>query len=270
MNKFALLNIKSDEYFQTSYSLPEGNLIPIPINTTVEAPQNNSRFWTNKKYTLQGDECEDFNMPVRVYICKGVVDEVSGIQINSVVMKQDGDNDDTIFSLTKLDCKLLGIPYEKNLQLFPKNLEWTRLTEENADSTRFDANNLGTYPATHEDGTIRKMHVFIGNIRRVGKSNMVLMPDVLEAIQEAVLARTIRFKFKDPNLAKSTTIISMHKNATFFYDDEKKGIDFMLYFGKGIKPEVFEGKNIDDIFNVSWQPKKQVVFALKLNDLNTM
>lgn len=239
--------------------LENGNLTPIPIKFELlgELDNNNCYLKTNQLYSLQGENCEGFSMPTRVYSCKGFIDDIGGMKIDSVVMKQVEGDTDTIFSLTKLDCKLLGIPFEEKLQLFPKDFNWQRVvtTQEQRD---FDVNNLGTYKPSPKDGTIRMMHIFVKNIEW-GRGTNIIMPNRSKSIDVTTLMRTVKFSFKDINLARRYPIVAkpLFLDNPIFYDKRKKGVNFMLHFavagGKGIEPELLEGKNIDDIIKMTWE-----------------
>lgn len=60
----------------------------------------------------------------RFYKMIDYVGKLNDVDIESVVVKQVGGEDTTVFSLTKADCKELGIPYEPKLQLFPLQMKW--------------------------------------------------------------------------------------------------------------------------------------------------
>lgn len=122
-----------------------------------DIPKSTKQFQIGDRYVLQGTSCDDFSMPSKVYEIKGVLGTVNDICLNSVVVKQLSGEKSTIFSLTKTDCQTLGIPFERELQIFPQNLNWTKVTEEAAIETlEFDANNMATYPVCVIDETIRK------------------------------------------------------------------------------------------------------------------
>lgn len=83
------------------------------------------RLRIGENYSLFDNACEGFIPIERVYKLIGVVNTLNGIQIDSYIMKQIDGPETTIFSLTKSDCKLLGIEYEEGLQLFPFGLDWS-------------------------------------------------------------------------------------------------------------------------------------------------
>jgi hypothetical protein len=116
-------------------------------------------FEVGGMYVLQGTTCDDFDMPIKVYEVKKVLDVVDGINLNSIIVKQVSGPTSTIFSLTKGDCKILGIPFETGLQIFPQSQGWIKyygeLPEESKE-VEFDASDYSTYPCCIIDGTIRR------------------------------------------------------------------------------------------------------------------
>ena len=90
-------------------------------------------FNRGDKYALVLQGEEDFQNIERTYAVVGKIDKMNNIEINAVIVKQIDGNDTTIFSLTKADCKELGIKYAPGLQLFPANMNWKQIEEEKDD-----------------------------------------------------------------------------------------------------------------------------------------
>lgn len=84
--------------------------------------------------SLKNDVAEGFEPTTKKFKIISYIEKIGEIPIDSYVMKQVDGPVGTIFSLTKYDCKELGIKYEKGLQLFPKNLNWINLNTSNATS----------------------------------------------------------------------------------------------------------------------------------------
>lgn len=84
-------------------------------------------FNRGDKYALVLQGEEDFQNIERTYAVIGKIEKLNDIEIDAVIVKQIGGNDTTIFSLTKADCKELGIRYVPGLQLFPANMNWKQL-----------------------------------------------------------------------------------------------------------------------------------------------
>ena len=61
------------------------------------------KFKKGDVFALQGVECDDFSMPVKEYEVIKKVDDVFGIQLDGLVVKQISGDTSTIFSLTKTD-----------------------------------------------------------------------------------------------------------------------------------------------------------------------
>lgn len=120
-----------------------------------------------KKYSLKGEECDDFNMPTKTYELIAIIDSVNGVDLNGVVMKQIAGNVGTIFSLTKNDCRLLNIEFQNNLQLFPKEFSWQLVEEKMAKCESngvFDyVNDLSKYPIDYYCHGIKHIMLKISN-----------------------------------------------------------------------------------------------------------
>lgn len=122
---------------------------------------NSSPFIKEHLYQIKKEECDGFETEDKTYQFKGVIDELNGIKIDSVIMKQVSGQKSTIFSLTKFDCRNIGLTFENGLQLFPKNMEWVDVTpqshqnEEIKEENTFVITNLSTYPRCSIDETIR-------------------------------------------------------------------------------------------------------------------
>ncbi|MBR6516926.1 MAG: hypothetical protein IKT40_08850 [Bacilli bacterium] len=138
-------------------------------NPTTEAVKVDDFFTVGDKYTIQGDECDGFSMSSKLYELVGKCDQLYGIDVNAVIMKQlSGDKSSLIFSLTKDDCKSLGVNFERGLQVFSKNLSWKKI-EENKKEEKvekkykfFDPQDLSTYPMDQSTKKINSICVKIG------------------------------------------------------------------------------------------------------------
>ena len=131
----------------------------------------NDKFEIGKLYSLQGETCEDFKMPIKIYELIAIIKSLNGIQLNSIVVKEISETDDSIFSLTKLDCSLLGVSFQRGLELYPMSLDWKKVEaekNESKDTTKdlfdmkyFSSIDLSTYPVNRGDKTIKNMIVEI-------------------------------------------------------------------------------------------------------------
>lgn len=236
--------------------LPEGFITPIPIKyDAVETVQETEHLIPGQLYKLRGEECEGFEMPTRVYMCKGIFKELEGIPLNAVLMKLVEGEEDSIYSLTRLDCKLLNVDYETKLQLFPDNFDWQQVAEIPRER-EFDVANLGTYKPSTTNGKIKLMHVFLNGIRLYNrKSVQTPASDLVNSVNSFL--GSIMFTFKNIELQRRFPIVAkpivIGNESAPFFDARKDGINFMLFFGEqGIDPSVFEGYNIDSLIEVSW------------------
>ena len=143
-------------------------ILPIPLKYEElgeDTIKNNSLLEKGKLYSLQGEECEGFTMPTRVYQCKGICKEIKTIPLDAVVMKLVEGAEDTIFSLTRQDCQFLNLEFEPQLQLFPSNFGWKEVNRTTQQRTQgFTKNNMATYPMSPKYGTLRQMHIFIKDV----------------------------------------------------------------------------------------------------------
>lgn len=163
----------------------------------VPEKKNETKFFErDKTYLLTGLDCDGFSMPTKRYKYVGSIDEVDGIRLNSVIMKQIGGEPTTIFSLTKSDCKSFGIEFENGLQLFPNNLEWVKEKQEEdvkEEELSFDSTNLSTYPVDYKDKTIHFMIVKLSGFSYDERSRTIFTPSG-ERIHESVFANNLKVK----------------------------------------------------------------------------
>lgn len=239
--------------------LPNGHVFPIPLKYEElgETPIKDNTFLRKGGfYSLQGEECEGFTMPIRVYECKGICNEIKGIPLDAVIMKLVEGQEDTIFSLTRQDCHFLNVDFEPQLQLFPSRFSWKEVTQIR-NKEEFTRKNLATYPPSPRYGTIRQMHIYIHGFKKVRNDEYIVTPNGKHiSISNFLSSMYIRFK-NDEMFRKHNFIwkvMTPFKDVNDYYDNG--GIHIMLFFAngteKGIDPSLFENKNIDDIIEVGW------------------
>ena len=107
----------------------ENNIKSLPSKKQDYLPQLTFNRGDKYALVLQGEE--DFQNIERTYVVVGKIDKLNNIEIDAVIVKQIGGDNTTIFSLTKADCKELGIKYVPGLQLFPSNMDWKSLKLDN-------------------------------------------------------------------------------------------------------------------------------------------
>ena len=98
---------------------------------------------------LRGEQCDGFSMKEKVYEVVGNVKEYHGTPINSLIVKQVGGEQGVIYTLSKNDCREIGIEYEKGLQLFPTTMKWISAN----DTVEFNPSDITTYGKT-KDGKL--------------------------------------------------------------------------------------------------------------------
>lgn len=94
----------------------------------VQAKRKIDKFKLNSFYKLKKYD-ESIEMNEQVYQLVGLLYESEYITSDTIIMKLvDGPNNG-IYSLTKYDCKMLGIEYSEGLQLFSPELQWIEIQE---------------------------------------------------------------------------------------------------------------------------------------------
>lgn len=117
--------INDESFLMAEIDGDENNIKSLPSKKQDQLPQLSFNRGDKYALVLQGEE--DFQNIERTYAVVGKIDKLNNIEIDAVIVKQIGGNDTTIFSLTKADCKELGIKYAPGLQLFPSNMNWKQL-----------------------------------------------------------------------------------------------------------------------------------------------
>lgn len=75
-------------------------------------------------YSIQGKNCDGFSVAKRFYKIIHVFKTLFDIPINSLVVRQIGGPQSTIWTLSRNDCDKLNIQYYPHLQLFPISMNW--------------------------------------------------------------------------------------------------------------------------------------------------
>lgn len=233
-------------------------VIPIPMRyDSCDESEQGFNLKVGKLYGLQGESCDEFAMPMNVFICKGIVNDYHGTALDVAIMKHVEGEEGHIFSLTRNECKMLGVEYEPKLQVFPIEFNWIPM--EHQEARDYTPNNLGTYKPSPITGTIKQMHVFMRMVRPCGNSHLYTPND--SAIPTELFLKTIRVYFKDINLRNCFKIevkplLTRGENSPLF-DTDRGGINFMLFFSdnanNGIDPHILENKTFDNLFVVTWQ-----------------
>lgn len=246
--------------------IPKNCILPIPLKYEElgeDVIRNSFLLEKGNLYSLQGEECEGFTMPIRVYQCKGVCKEIKGIPIDAVVMKLVEGVEDTIFSLTRQDCRFLDIDYEPQLQLFPSEFAWKRVNRIGEQENRaFTKDNMATYPPSPKYGTIRQMHVFVKDVFALDGNNGTEVIKLFgkKLVDAETFTKILYVRFKDADLQRRYPIlwkfICPNPNVNTFFGkmNGSEGINLMLFFAngteQGIEPQRIEGVPIDDLIEI--------------------
>lgn len=262
------------------------------------------RFRVGKIYSLSGIECDEFEMPKKEYELVGIVSQINGVVLDSVIMKQVSGTSDTIFSLTKHDCRNLNIEFQKGLQMFPKNLNWVEVksdeesikVEETIENKRdfFIPNNLSTYPLCHVDKTIRHIMIKISGCSYSDNTRYIVFPDRrflrYSEFTNKLYIRNIRTLLGDNKTSANFSygeyipyrVMTKEVGNCITNDivDSEGNIYLELFLGKqtsttadkhiGVKPHIFNNQSFGSIFEVAFnEPTIATVTSQKRReDLN--
>lgn len=100
--------------------------LEVPQEPEKEVVRVEEKFMPGFAYGIKGEDCDDFIMPERIYRVIKILKSVYDVPLNAVIVKQVYGPVSTTWSLTRTDCKRLGINYAKGLQIFPINMPWIR------------------------------------------------------------------------------------------------------------------------------------------------
>lgn len=266
------------------------SFIPKENKNVVKKAKVEEKFKIGEKYSLSGVECDDFEMPKKEYELVGLVSKVNDVILDSVIMKQVSGTNDTIFSLTKHDCRNLNIEFQNGLQLFPKNLNWVKLKKEIEEVKKieekpissdyqFDPNNLSTYPVCHIDKTVRHIMIEISGCTYVPCGDFIITPEGNRVRKTEFISRLkiitkrplfgirnesadfklneyIPYRFMTTEVGSCTTNDIIDKNGNVYIE---------LFLGKkqdtrygninedyyvGVERNIFDNQHFNDIFEI--------------------
>lgn len=229
---------------------------------------------------------EDESFAKRFYKILGIVENVNEIVINSFLVKEvyKGNNgewvetdettsNNTIFSLSRSDCKFLGITYQEGIEVypFPNNYDYFHKVEENFKDTVFlfenYSNSLSRYPTSIKDNSIRRIAIQISGFRQYG--DYIIFNDqrfhVDDLRKKLSITTRGRFTSQDGMFGSINEFcnINYHLISRDYKDnivDSNGNIYAELSFcfkSKntsdgiiGISPNILDGKTINDIITV--------------------
>lgn len=96
-------------------------------NAVIEKNDNET-----KVLSLETDTIEGIEKVKTEYQLIGELNNLYGVKIDSYIVKRIDEIKNNIYSLTKYDCKVLGIEFQRGLQLIPKNIGWMEESKEEA------------------------------------------------------------------------------------------------------------------------------------------
>lgn len=92
------------------------------------------KFIIGKKYFLKVKSVTDFEHIYKIYELKKFIYSINNRSVNVVIMKRINGEDgeiSTTFTLNRNDCAKYHIKYEKGLEVFPMQLNWCIVNEDN-------------------------------------------------------------------------------------------------------------------------------------------
>ena len=196
-------------------------------------------------------------MPSRLYQLVAECKILNGINVDAVIMKQiSGEKNSMVFSLTKTDCKTLGINFENGLQVFSKNLAWKPIVKEEIKKDKnnfFDDCDLSTYPVDKESGKIKRICVKIGGFIPTQKYDITFGDYMLKHMEI-----TTNFNIKNNAKYRYRIITEVVTNGKYTTIDNNGSIyveiDLESVFGiGGLEPNKLGGLNINDIISVKFK-----------------
>lgn len=81
-------------------------------------------FAEGNAYCIESEPLDGSEVIRKTYIYRGYIGDMDGCVVDAVVMRQVGGVGKRLFTLTRNDCRMLGIPYEPGLQVLPAGLSW--------------------------------------------------------------------------------------------------------------------------------------------------
>lgn len=214
------------------------------------------KFKKGDVFALQGAECDDFSMPIKEYEVIKKVDEIFGIQLDGLVVKQISGDTSTIFSLTKTDCQTLGIEFQPRLLFFPLNMNWKEVIVKQHEKVRdFNPLDMGTYPVFKESKLIERIVVRIEGITQIddeircGDFNITRK----ELIAGFMLSVKKTISVKNGVLVPNQVIYGMNVTGGIFRQSGLLINGNAIYFEfnvNGIDPSIVEGVDFHDLFDV--------------------
>ena len=216
------------------------------------------KFKEGDVFSLQGVECDDFTMPIKEYKVVKKVDEIFGVKLDGIVVKQVSGDTSTIFSLTKTDCQTLGVDFEPCLTFFPINMNWKEVKLQERENIReFSPLDISTYPVNQESGLIERIVVKISNVRHGFEPYGFNIGDV-EGISARDINGGIYLKVKKPivtamGILTPSRVLSGQNITQHLFGRGLEMCDNAIYIEfnvMGINPQIVQGESFGELFDV--------------------
>lgn len=214
------------------------------------------KFKEGDVFSLQGVECDDFTMPVKEYQVIKKVDEVFGVKLDGLVVKQISGDSSTIFSLTKTDCQTLGIEFQPRLLFFPMNMNWKTVSKSHRERIKeFNPMDFSSYPVVRETEKIERIVVKISNMSNYKNDFLcggieISYRDVMGGFM-LVVKRPIQTKY---GVLNPNRIIHGVNVTSGVYRQQglvmESGAIYFEFDVMGIEPSSVEGVDFHDLFDV--------------------
>lgn len=204
-------------------------------------------------YSLQGDECDGFAMPKRVY---EVIANVENDGHKSVVMKFVDGEPTTVFSLTRNNCRTLNIPYQDGLQIFPTDLGWKAETieVETKKEEGFNPEDLSTYPCDYETKCIRRVCCKLYGFQWQNELRAITFDGNLIPYNDLVMQVMFKYPNMTPRYMNFRNITERITNGAYrIVDNNSKSMYIELEMdnlGIDIRPENLKGLDLSKCLDI--------------------
>ena len=142
----------NDDYIYVKYDYETGKFSLQSFKKKEESEEDIESFKETVSFEI-GAKYKLINYAIeskkeKIYICKKVLHVYKGEEVDIVIMKcTHAQNDEDIFTLTKNDCKSIGMKYERGLQVFSEfeNFERIEVQKDEVKENNKPASNKATY-----------------------------------------------------------------------------------------------------------------------------
>ncbi len=159
----------------------------IEMITGVKQKDNEKKYVEETCYYLQNESIEGIEQEKRVFRLVKYIPSYKGESIDSVIVKRVGNNHaGQKFTLTKHECKKLGIDYEVGLEIYPSNFPFVKCIQNEGKECMVDNKDISKYYVS-KDGRIHNIIIQISGCRYVNgfiqMPNGILIEDTLNKLK---------------------------------------------------------------------------------------